>query len=139
MTSQNHVATPVLSEALASMAGIGHAIGRAIGWRGVKPCPPRGHMACGAEQYVLSIRRPTACKVDAWMIRDALRHSAHGGNYEYVRVAVILPGERDRLSVRREIRIALFALRRCQPSRFTTFTRHPPEIAGIVEHQLALA
>src|SRR2546421_13126252 len=70
------------------------------------------------------------------MPRQALGNSPRCRNNVDIYIAVVLAGERDLSSVRREIGASLYAGAGREPPGIAAFPAHDPEIAGVHERDL---
>ncbi len=91
------------------------------------------------EEDPLAVRGPAHRLVGVRVIRQPPRHSAGGRHQVDVRVAVVLPGERDRGAVGREEGPGLGSRAGGEALRLAPLARHHPEVAREGERDPGLA
>ena len=92
----------------------------------------------GIEEDLLSIRSPATSKFIGRMICEAPRHASCSRHDVDVAVAVILAGEGDHGSIRREVRQGFGADARGEAASVTAVARNDPKIAGVVKDDVRL-
>src|SRR6185437_139758 len=98
---------------------------------GKEPVEARVAVAPGAEQNLFAVRSPAHDFINAWMIGEALWHSAFRRHDVNVNVAVVIAGEGDHAPIRREDRVALGAASAGEQMSFTAVARDDPQIARV--------